>query len=157
MFYFTSRILHLVAHFVDLAAGMYQLYSQKYWIDNQHMVMWWVLISTQRQDEMLITGPSPAAKTRLLSFNRTQSRVVTGQPTGHNTLRRRLYLMGLINSPLCRRCGSEKEISAHILWACEALASLRHAHMGSFFLDPEDVKSLSLGAIWNFIKRTELP
>jgi len=27
MFYLTSRILHLVTHFSDLSAGMYQLYS----------------------------------------------------------------------------------------------------------------------------------
>ena len=146
-----------MAHFVDLAAGMYQLYSQKSWIENQHMVMWRVLSSTQRQAGMLIRGPSPTAKTRFLSFNRTQSRVATGQPTGHNTLRRHLYLMGLTNSPLCRRCGSEEETSVHILCECEAVASLRHAHLGSFFLDPEDVKSLSLGAIWNFIKRRGLP
>ena len=33
---------------------------------------------------------------------------------------------------------------------CQALASLRHVHLGSFFLDPEDIKSLSLGVIWNF-------
>ena len=62
MFYFTSRILHLVAHFVDLAAGMYQLYSQKCWIENQHMVMWQVLSSTQRQAGMLIRGPSPTQR-----------------------------------------------------------------------------------------------
>jgi hypothetical protein len=132
MFYFTSRILRLVAHFVDLVAGMYQLYSHKRWIDDQHMVMWWVLI-TQRQAQMLISGPSPTAKTGLLSFNGTQPRVVTGLPTGHNTLRRHTYLMGLINSPLYRRCGTEEETSAHILFECEALASLRHAHLGSFF------------------------
>jgi hypothetical protein len=145
MFYFTSRILHLVTHFSDLADGMYQLYSQKCWIDNQHMVMWRVPISTHRQARMLITGPSPTAKTRLLSFNRTQSRVVTGQSTGHNTLGRYLYLMEMINSPLCRRCGSEKETSAHILWECEALASLRHAHLGFFFLNPKDVKESKSG------------
>jgi len=32
-------------------------------------------------------GPSPTAKIRLLSFNRTQSDVVTGLLTEHNTLR----------------------------------------------------------------------
>ena len=26
--------------------------------------------------------------------------------------------------------------------------------MGAFFLDPEDVRSLSLGAVWNFMKGT---
>jgi hypothetical protein len=40
---------------------------------------------------------------------------------------------------------------------CEALASLRHTYLGSFFLeDPENIKSLSLGAIWNFIEGTWL-
>jgi len=64
--------------------------------------------------------------------------------------------MGLINSPLHRRCGLEDETSAHILCNCEDLVSLRHVYMGSFFLDPEDIESLSLGAIWNFSKGTGL-
>ena len=28
--------------------------------------------------------------------------------------------------------------------------------MGSFFLDPEDIRVLGMGAIWNFAKGTEL-
>jgi hypothetical protein len=67
------------------------------------------------------------------------SSVVTGLLTGHNTLRRHLNLMGLSDSPLCRRCGEKDETSAHILCKCEALASLRHVYMGSFFLEPEDI------------------
>ena len=65
--------------------------------------------------------------------------------------------MGLSDSPLCRRCGAEDETSAHILCECEALVSLRHTYLGYFFLDPEDMKSISLGAIWNFSKVTGLP
>ena len=42
-------------------------------------------------------------------------------------------------------------------YECQALASLRHVYLGSFFLDPEDIKSLSLGGIWNFSKGTGLP
>jgi len=83
----------------------------------------------------------------------TQSKVATGLLGEHNTMRRHLYLMGLNNIPLCRRCGAEKETSAHVLSECEVLASLRPAHLGSFFLDPEDVRSLSLGAIWNLSKK----
>ena len=59
--------------------------------------------------------------------------------------------MGLSASPLCRGCGAEDETSAHIFCECEALASLIHACLG-LFLDPEDVKIISLGAIWNFSK-----
>jgi len=50
----------------------------------------------------------------------------------------------------------KEETSAHILCDCEVLASLTHMHLGSFFLELEDIKSISLGAIWNFSKATGL-
>jgi hypothetical protein len=50
------------------------------------------------------------------------------------------------------KCGTEEETSVHILCECEALASLRHAHLGSFFLDLEDIRKLSTWATWNFGK-----
>ena len=65
--------------------------------------------------------------------------------------------MGLSDSPLCRRCGAEEETSAHILCDCEALTSLRHVYLGSSFFDPEDIKSIILGTIWNFSKVTGFP
>jgi len=113
--------------------------------------------STQSQARKLILGPSSTAKTRLLSFNWIQSRVVTGLLTGHNTLRRHLYKTGLIDSPLCRKCAAEEETSAYVLCECEALATLRHIYLGSFFLDPEEDRSLSQQAIQNFSKGTGLP
>jgi hypothetical protein len=103
---------------------------------SQHMTMWRGPTSIQRQAQKLISGPSPSAKTRLLSFNRPQSRDVTGLLTGHNSLKRHLYLMGLIESPLYTRCGAEEETSAQVLCECEALASLRYAYLGTFFLEP---------------------
>jgi hypothetical protein len=119
------------------------------WLENQHQRRWWNLGGSQRQARELISGPSPGT--------RAQSRVVTRLLTGHNTLRRRLHLMGLTDSPLCRKCGAEDETSAHILCWCEALASIRQVHLGSFFLEPEDVKSQTLGAIWHFSKVAGLP
>jgi hypothetical protein len=98
-----------------------------------------------------------ATMARFLSFSRTQSRAVIGLLTGHNTLRRHLYLMRRSDSPLCRRCGAEDETFAHIFCKCEALASLRHAYLVSSFLEPEDIKSISLGAIRKFSKLTGLP
>ena len=60
--------------------------------------------------------------------------------------------MGLTDSPLCRRCGAEEETSFHVLCECEALATLRHTYLGSFFLDPEDVTNLSLGQSGTLLK-----
>ena len=68
---------------------------------------------TQTQTRKVISGPDTTVKTRLLSSNRTQSGVVTGLLTGHNSLRIHLHLMGLSCSPLCRRCGAEEEASIH--------------------------------------------
>ena len=73
-----------------------------------------------------------------MSFNRAQTRVVIGLLTGHNTLRRHLHILGLTDSPLCR-------------------ASLRHTYLGSLLLEPEDIQSISLGAMWNFSKAIGLP
>jgi hypothetical protein len=64
--------------------------------------------------------------------------------------------MGLSNDPICRKCGTEEETSVHVLCACEALASLRHSYLGSFFLDPEGIRKLNIGAIWKFAEGTGL-
>jgi hypothetical protein len=126
------------------------------WLVNQHRAGWRSL-GALRQARELISGPDPGTKAKLMSFNRTQTRVVVGLLTGHNTLRRHLHLLGLVDSPLCSSCGVQEETSAHILCECEALASLRQVHLGSFFLEPEDVRNVSLGAIWNFSKTIGLP
>ena len=115
-----------------------------------------VLVSTQRQARKLISGPSATAKTRLLSFNKTQSRAVFRLLTGYNTQRRHLYIVRLIDRPLFR-CGAEQESSARVLCECEDLLSLRHTYLGSFFLDPADVKVQVWGAVWNSSKGTGLP
>jgi hypothetical protein len=91
------------------------------WLSGQHWAIWRDLANTLRQARELISGPCPCIRIKLLSFNRNQSRVVTGLLTSHNTLRRHLHLMGLLDSPLCRKCGVKEETLAHILCECEAL------------------------------------
>ena len=68
-----------------------------------------------------------------------------------------VFIMGLSDSPMCRRCGAEDETSALILCEHEALASHSHVYLSSFFLKLEDIKSISLEAIWNFSKVPGLP
>jgi len=63
-------------------------------------------------------------------------------------------IKGLSNNLTCRKCGTEEEISVHILCECEALASLRLTFLGSSFLDAEDIRKQSIEAIWNFAKGT---
>jgi len=39
----------------------------------------------------------------------------------------------------------------------KGLTSLRHTHLGSFLLDPEDNRKLSIGAIWSLVEGVGLP
>jgi hypothetical protein len=83
-----------------------------------------------------------------LSFNRTQSRVVTGLLTGNKTLRRHLYLMGRTIFPYVGGV-EQSEKPQPIFCKCEALVALIlvHAYLGSNFLELEDIKILGLEAI----------
>jgi len=92
-----------------------------------------------------------------MSFNRTQSRTVMGLLNGHNTLRRHLHMLGLMDSALCRKCGVEEDTSGNIICKREAFASFRNVHLGSFFLELEDIQSISLAAICDPIKAMGLP
>ena len=60
--------------------------------------------------------------------------------------------MGLSSNPTYRKCGTEEETSVHILCEWEVLASLKHAYLGSFFLDLEDIMNINIGAIWTLLK-----
>jgi hypothetical protein len=128
----------------------------KRWMDKQHFVLWRGPCSTHRQARESISGHKLATRAQLLSFERIQSRVIIGLLTGRNTLRRQLYVMWLSNNPTCRKCGTEEGTSVHILCECQVLASLRHSYLDSFFLDPEVIRKLSIGIIWNFGKGTGL-
>ena len=108
------------------------------------------------QARELISGGRPADKTKLFSFTWTQSSAVISLLTGHNTLRKHLYIMGLIGRPLFGRCGAQEETSAHVSCECGTSVTLRHTHLASFFLDFQYVINLSLRAIWRFHKWTGL-
>jgi hypothetical protein len=106
---------------------------------NQHRIRWQSFGGTPRQAREIISGIRPGIRARFLCFTRAQAKVVRGKLTGDTTLREHFHLLGLADSPMCRGCGMEEETSAHILCECDALASLRHAYLGSFFMEPRDI------------------
>ena len=44
-----------------------------------------------------------------------------------------------------------------VLSLSEALTSLRYTYLGSFLLDPEDNRKLSVRAIWSLVEGAGLP
>jgi len=141
----------MVHQFVGLELALFvSRQNIKEMTGNQYTTMWQCLTNTQRQAREVISDARHAAKNRLLSFIGMQSRVVTGILTGCNTMRRRFYIMGVIDSPLCWRCGAEEETSAHILNERNC-GDARPYLSGLLFLDPDDVRSLSMRVFRNII------
>jgi len=79
------------------------------WLVNQHGAQWRVVGDTQRQAHEFILGSSLGTRAKFMTCNRTQSRVVTGLLTGHNTLRRYLHLLGLLTAPCVGSAGWERK------------------------------------------------
>ena len=64
----------------------------KRWIKNQHLVLQSCPCRVQRQARELIPGPDLVTRARLLPLNRTHSWVIIGLLTGHNILRRLMFI-----------------------------------------------------------------
>jgi len=63
--------------------------------------------------------------------------------------------MGLCNNPPVGNAVLRRKPQSAFC-QCETVASLRHTYLGSLFLDPEDIRKLSIGTIWNFAIGTGL-
>ena len=59
---------------------------------------------------------------------------------------------GGVITPLVGNAVLRRKPQYRILCECEALVSLIHTYLSSFSLDPENIRKLSIGAIWNFAK-----
>jgi len=116
------------------------------WVDYQHLAMRRGPRGTHRKARKLFSGPSPTTKTRLLSFNKTKSKVAIGLLTGHNILRRYLHSKGWPVAPyvvdvVLRKIHQSTDMHIRV----------------PFFLDLEDIRSLLLRDNWKFNKGRGLP
>jgi hypothetical protein len=90
--------------------------------------------------------------------------------TGHVTVWRYLYIMGLFNGdPTCRFCRVETETEQHIICCCEALARQRYNVcvltnsyrilyyvFGKLIAEPKDISTASVRDLCLFIRGTGL-
>nr|CAI5847363.1 unnamed protein product [Callosobruchus analis] len=91
-----------------------------------------------------------------LSLDRSNLRMLVGLLTGHNTFRRHLFVMRVVDDPTCTWCGEEEESSAHILCRCETLGYHRQITLGSRILEPIEIKGAGPKNVLAFAKRAGL-
>ena len=68
-----------------------------------------VLVIPTDRLKSLSRGPSLGVRVKLMTFNWSQSRAVTGLLTGHNTLKKHLHLLGVHDSPCVGNVGRRRK------------------------------------------------
>jgi hypothetical protein len=75
--------------------------------------------------------------------------------TGHSVLNGHLNKLGLSTTSICSKCGTEEETRNHFLGDCDAYCVIRLKLFGVLFVVPEELCSIPLTALRDYIASTE--
>lgn len=64
--------------------------------------------------------------------------------------------MGLVDNPMCSRCGQALEVVLHVLCDSEALAELRFKYLCWHFLEPGDIDDVFISGVLQFVQSVGL-
>ena len=125
----------------------------KNWSKGAHQQSWTSLHNC-RQTKMMIPNITNKIWTQITKLSRTNIKRIVQMLTGHATLQRHLFLMKMEEDPTCQNCLEEEETVEHFLTECPAFARERYHTLGNMFLKKEDLPSLKIKKILNFIDET---
>lgn len=125
----------------------------KNWATRQHSTYWHKLPYC-RQTKMMIPSPDPKIWKKIQKFTRRNIMIITQMLTGHCTLQRHLAIMNIEQDPMCEQCLEEEETVEHFLCDCPAFATIRYNTLGSLFLNQNDLPTLRMSQILNFVRKT---
>jgi hypothetical protein len=91
-------------------------------------------------------------KTFCLKSWGNQLRIMTGFPTEKCNLKGHLLKLGWINSHQWDIYQEASETASHILYDCQALATLRPTHLGHHFTKPGDIQDISVSRILHLVQ-----
>jgi len=106
-----------------------------------------------RNGKLFISGPCKKRADNLLKLSRPQLKMIVAILTGHASVWKHLYVMGLFDGdPTCRFCRMEAERVQHIICCCEALARQRYNVFGRLIAEPKDISTTSVSDLCLFIR-----
>ncbi len=103
--------------------------------------------STGPASQLCLEGPTDRYIQFISKLDRKHCRMLIGLLTGHINLQYMLHKMRGAKSPLCRRCGAEKETTVHILCECPVLEKVKMQTLGFTRMDLEQIKEARLSGI----------
>lgn len=122
------------------------------WATGQH-VQSWNDTKGCKTLKAFLPAPSKGLGKKLLTLNRINLRSVIQTLTGHCTLNGHLRTMGLVDEAMCL-CGRGPETVFHFLGSCDKYCALRFEIFGRHDLPPEQILSMSLPDLIQFIIRS---
>ena len=130
----------------------------KIWAKKEHQAKWSLNPEDYRQTKMFLPNADNNIWKKIQNQSLGRIRLTTQVITGHATLRKHLFRMKIVDSPLCPKCGEENETVEHLFCICPAFMWERANILGKFFLKKEELKNLKLSRVLKFaekIKRFE--
>jgi ribonuclease HI len=117
---------------------------------------YWKNLPTCRASRLCLRAPNRTIAKHVSGCSRGIIRALFGIFTGHNSLNAHLHRIGIVDSPLCRKCEEEDETSVHVLCRCPALNQLRFQIFDYYSLEPEDLVRFPFGKLQKFCILAEL-
>jgi len=121
------------------------------WALGEHARAWRLRADCQ-QTKMFVESPKNNPSNYLLSLSRKTLRSLLQIITGHNTLNKHMFVMGLNSSPTCTKCEEGSETSLHFVGSCPFYSINRLETLGAHLLSQEELKSIPLPALLKFIE-----
>jgi len=103
---------------------------------------------------MFTESPQSIPVNYLLSLSRKALRLLLQVITGHNTLNKHMFVMGLNSSPFCNKCEEGNETSLHFVGSCPFYSIIRLDTLESHTLSQVELKSIPLPALLKFIEKS---
>ena len=107
-----------------------------------------------RQSRMNWPKPDREKSLNLLKLQREQVGECIQMLSGHNFLKRHMFIAKEVDNPECRLCGGEndaEETSDHIIRECPALANERCRHLGKEVLDQSELGKWCIESLSRFL------
>ena len=129
-------------------------YIIREWFRRKHAAQWAARVDCRTTKTFLPALYEGQFWDCLKELKRQHARSLTYTVTGHNTLNRHLWKMGVVESPVCSLCGQEDETTYHYLGACDRYCALRYQIFGGHQLTVEDLSKLFFARLTEFIVKT---
>lgn len=92
---------------------------------------WWKETSRCRQSKEGMPSLDHKLTKRLLRLDRKDLRLMVGTITGHCSLNKHFYTLGITDSLLCRACMETEETVDHVLLHCTGVSQIRKKTIGT--------------------------